>query len=314
MAKLDHLRQKKLNPADELRSLLNELEDSQSRLKSFNATQTLDLLRDLDQVYALLNHLETTGANLASEWGRFGAIQAYFRNNAGTFLRRLGGPAALAEYRPKPAPERERWWWYIHELVAAQQQRLLRQVTFGVLILLVFVGGIALAFNTILAPSPEALARVEAENDAFSAYEDGNYEEGLAAIETGLAVVPDDPSLLLIQGMLYEMLDEEEKAAQSYDRAKQAAGPPVNFYVGRGQLYIRTSQFEKAETDARAALALDEELPIAWLLLGQALESQGRRFESISAYEQAGDLALASGDSQIVVLARLALGRITSSP
>ena len=50
------------------------------------------------------------------------------------------------------------------------------------------------------------------------------------------------------------------------------------------------------------------------LFWGKLWSLKGQRFESISAYEQAGDLALENGDNEIVVLARLALGRITSSP
>lgn len=127
-------------------------------------------------------------------------------------------------------------------------------------------------------------------------------------------MVPTDPGLLILKGVLHEALKQEEQAAQSFEQAKLQIDPLAHFYLGRAQLYIRTNQSVKAEEDARAALALDDQLALAWLLLGQALESQGKRFESISAYEQAGELALASGDSQIVVLARLALGRITTSP
>jgi tetratricopeptide (TPR) repeat protein len=314
MTKLDYVRQKKLNPADELRDLLSFLEESQVQLGSLNSAQTLTLLQDLDKIYDLLAQLEATGADMPPERGRFEAIQAYLKTRASTILNKLGGPAALSEHRPTPAPDRERWWWYIHERVAAQQQRLLRQVMIGLLIMVVILGGIFIAFNTVLAPSPEALARVEAENDAFSFYDEGNYEEALAAIDRGLATVPNDPGLLLFKGVLHELLDQAEEAAQAFEQAGQHVDSQANFHLGRAQLYLRTNQLVKAEEDARAAIALDDQIALAWLLLGQSLESQGRRFESIAAYEQAGELALDSGDSQIVVLARLALGRVTTSP
>ena len=53
---------------------------------------------------------------------------------------------------------------------------------------------------------------------------------------------------------------------------------------------------------------------LGWLLLGQALEQQGQRFAAISAYERAGELALDSGQSEIVVMSRMALGRIMAVP
>jgi tetratricopeptide (TPR) repeat protein len=312
--KLDYLRQKKLNPADELRALLSSLEESAVGLNKLSSAQVLKLLQELDQVDELLSHLEAIGAGLAPERGRFEAVQAHFKHQAGTLLSRLGGPAALSEHRPRPAPKPERWWWYIHERVAAQQQRLLRQVTIVLLSVLLLLGAVFVAFNTILAPSPEAVARVEAENDAFSFYEEGDYESAIAAVDRGLAVVPNDAGLLILKGIMLEALGREAQAAESFEQARAHTEPPVNFYLARGQWYIRINQLVKAEEDARAALALDNQIPLAWLLLGQSLESQGKRFESIAAYERAGELALESGDSQIVVLSRLALGRVVTAP
>jgi tetratricopeptide (TPR) repeat protein len=312
--KVDYLRQKKLNPADELRELLSSLEESSVNLDKLSSAQALSLLQELDRVDELLAQLEATGANLAPERGRFEAAQAHLKHKAGTILNRLGGPAALSEHRPSPAPNRERWWWYIHEMVAAQQQRLLRQVAIVLVVVLLLLGAVFVAFNTILAPSPEAVARVEAENDAFSFYDEGDYEAAVAAVDRGLAVIPNDAGLLVLKGVMLEALGREAEAADSFEQAKLYTDPPVNFYLARGQLYIRTNQLVKAEEDVRAALAMDDQIALAWLLLGQSLESQGKRFESISAYEQAGELALESGDSQIVVLARLALGRVVTSP
>lgn len=314
MAKLDHVRQKKLNPADELRSILTNLEDRQPKLSALNSTQTLEILHDLDQLYILFNRLEQTGANLTSERGRFGALESQLKKKASLLLRRLGGSAALAKHRPKPEPDRAQWWWYIHEIVAIQQKQFVRRLLVGLIIILVIFAGLGILFSTILAPTPEAIARVEAENDAMSAYENGNYQEGLDAVEKGLTVVPNDPGLWLIKGVLLENLGQAEAAAQSYEQARQNVSKPIDFYIGRGQLYIRTNQPIKAENDARTALTLDDKAALPWLLLGQALESQGQRFESISAYEQASDLALENGNNEIVVLARLALGRITTTP
>ena len=73
---------------------------------------------------------------------------------------------------------------------------------------------------------------------------------------------------------------------------------------------MRTNQPEKAETDATAALAMDESAAAAWLVLGQSFELQGKRKEAMDAYEQAGKTAEANGDDEIVVIARMSLGRM----
>lgn len=315
MQKLNYLQQKKLSPADELREILNSLEERQIKVNTMDSTQALILLRDLDQAYALFNQVGATGTDLQPEHGRFQTIQARLKKSARPLLKALGGPNSLHKYRPTPAPPRqEQWWWYIHDIVTEQQQRLRRRILAVIGLILLVAGGIWLAFKTILAPSPEVIARVEAESNAYSAIDAGDYPAALAFIEAGLVKAPDDPGLLIFQGVLYEATGQEAKAAQSYDQAQARLADPLNFFVGRGQLWLRLNQPDKAEQDSRAAIEIDEDFAGAWLLLGQALEFQGKRFEAIAAYEKAGQLALDSGDNQVVVLARMALGRIGAVP
>ena len=132
------------------------------------------------------------------------------------------------------APDRAQWWWYIHEIVATQRQRLLRRVMRGILTILLIIAGLGILFNTVLAPSPEAVARVEAENDALAAYTDGDFQSGLNAVEKGLAIVPNDPGLLLIKGVLHESLGEAEAAAQSFEQARQNVDNPHRFLYRAG--------------------------------------------------------------------------------
>ncbi len=308
--KLDYVQPKKLNPSDELREILERLEARS--LRPGNAATARAWLDDLDAAYALVQRLEAGGADLPGEKGRFHAIQTRLGGKPASLLKALGGPAALAEARPRPAPESERWWWYIHELVAAQQQQQLRRLLVTIVVIVVVIGGVILAFNTVLAPSPEVVARLNAENDAYEAIDAGNYEMALAAVEGGLAQVPGDAGLLLFRGVLQQALGRAAEARQSFDTAEAGIDDPVIFLLGRSQLWLRLNRPAEAEQDARAALALDEAQSRGWLLLGQALEVQEQRFEAVLAYEQAGNVALAAGDNEVFVLARMALGRLNA--
>lgn len=310
MPKLDYLQEKKLNPADELRHLLGSLEERRLKIKSMTATQALALLRDLDRVYTLFQQLQAGGLDLLPEQGRFEAVQARLKEGAAPWLRALGGPDALHRFKPSPAPLPEQWWWFIDERVAAQKRQRLRQMATVVAVIVVVIGLIALALNTVLAPSPEVVARVEAENTAFRALEAGDVPAALAAVETGLSQAPDNPDLLLFKAVLQETLGQTGEAAQNFARVEALYNDPLTFYLSRSQLELRVNQFEKAERDARAALDIDDSSPQAWLFLGQSLELQGRRFQAVPAYEKAGQLALEQGDNEVVVLARLALGRL----
>jgi tetratricopeptide (TPR) repeat protein len=303
-SKLDYFQKKGLNPADELRRLIDSLEEYAPKLRSFDLTQARLLLRDLDKTASLFEQLETTELDLVPEQSRFATIEFFYKKNA----------ARIAEYRPSPPPDRDHWWWYLHELVAEQQRRLLRRIATVVITILVVIVGLVIAFNTILAPSPEAIARLEAENESLAAVEEGDYDLALLAIEKGLSVVPEDASLWLIKGVIQQLREEEDQAAESFDQAKVNLDDMATFHLGLGQLYYRTGQPEKAEEEARTAIELNDKLSTSWLLLGQALEAQDRKFEAIPAYQNAGDIALENGDSEVVVLARLALSRVGFGP
>jgi tetratricopeptide (TPR) repeat protein len=312
MSKLDYLQQKKLNPADELREILASLEERQSQLKSFNAEKARTFLLDLDRLDTLFHELELAGLDLLPEQGRFQSLQNGLKKKAALLLRLLGGQAALSALRPAPTPPPEKWWWYLDQLAAAQRQRWLRQVALVTGVIVLFVGGLVVLFRTVLAPSPEVLARLEAENKAYEAVDSRQYQTALASVEQGLAKVPGDPELLLLQGVLQEVLGED--AAATFDQAKAHFNEPLDFYLIRSQLQLRVGQLVKAEADARAALELDQNSAKSWFLLGQTLEAQDKLSEAVLAYQKASELAVDSGDGEIVVMARLALGRLATGP
>ena len=56
-SKLDYLQQKKLNPADDLRETLSDLEVVQPRIKSLDAARVLEMLHNMDTAQQLLTQL-----------------------------------------------------------------------------------------------------------------------------------------------------------------------------------------------------------------------------------------------------------------
>ena len=147
--------------------------------------------------------------------------------------------------------------------------------------------------------------------DALLAFDEEDLPGALAVLERGLEKVPGDAGILMMQGVFLELLERPGEAEAAFEQAQVAMDDMEGFHLGRGQIYLRTNQFEKAEAAARAALELNENMAAGWLLLGQALESQSRRLLAAQAYEKAGELALDSDQNEIVVLARLGLGRVS---
>jgi tetratricopeptide (TPR) repeat protein len=314
MSKLEYLQQKKLNPADDLRALLDSLEERRVKVKTLEAQAAFQVLHDLDEVQSRLQELEAAGLDLLAERGRFESIQHRFQKEAASLLKALGGAAALTAQRPQPLPPAESWWWYLDEWVARQQRRLIRQIGLIVGVIILLLGGLYVAFQTVLAPAPEVIARLEAENSAMAALDQGDYRAALAAVEQGLQQVPGEASLLLLQGVIQEIMGDAAGAAQSFQATQEHVAQPIDFYLGRSRLYLRVNRLTEGEADARSALKLDQKSAGAWLLLGQTLEFQDQRAEAIAAYQQAADLAAVSGENEIFVTARMAVARIGSSP
>jgi tetratricopeptide (TPR) repeat protein len=233
---------------------------------------------------------------------------------AALLLKTIGGPTVLREHRPTPPPPPEQWWWYMNEMVSAQNQRLMRRLIIGLVIVLLIIGAVVLAFNTILKPSEEVVVRINTENDANYAVEDGNYDEALTIIEEGLAKVPDDPGLLLFKGVLHQVLGDEELAEQTFVQVQEILDDPVSFHLARAQLYLRVNQLEWAEAEALIALELDEDFARTWLTLGQALEFQGKVLEAVEAYEKAGKFAFDNNENEVYVLSRMAIARLSQIP
>ncbi|RME77432.1 MAG: hypothetical protein D6784_03685 [Chloroflexi bacterium] len=311
MPKVVYVPEKKLNPADELRTLLTALEERHVRLKLLGETQATDILRDMDRAVQLFADLQASGLDLTPEAGRFEAFQNRLRRSAGLLLRRLGGASALRRARPDPAPDpATHWWWYIDELVARQRRQTLRRLAIVAGVVLVILAGVWLVFQTILAPDPLVVARVEAENEANFALEAGDMQAALAALDAGLEKVPNDPNLLLFKAVLLDALGQPEQAAPLLVQARQAITDPVAFNLHRAQLEMRVDLPAQAEQHIREVLEKVPDSANGWLLLAQSLEAQQKYPEAVAAYQKASELAEAQNNEEIVVLARVSLAQL----
>jgi Tfp pilus assembly protein PilF len=308
--KLDYVQEKNLGPADDLRQKISHLEEMLSKISQLTSSQGVAALCNLDEIMVMLNQLEAVGLDVRPEQGRVQAIQGRLQKNAARLLTVVGGPAVLSQQRPSPPPLPEQWWWYIDQQVAAARQHLVRRVGWGAVIVFLLVIGLVVLFNTVLAPSPETVARLKAENGAYAAADQGDYRLALTAINEGLTQSPNDSFLLMFKGVLYQLLKEDQIAAQSFALAQQKLNNPKEFYLGRGQLYLRLNQIDLAEPDIEAALKLDNRFARTWLLKGQMFESRGQSRDALQAYEEAGRLALDQGEDEIYVLSRMSIVRL----
>ena len=312
--KLSFVQGKKLSPADDLREELSRLEDVLPGIKALDSAQVVKLLHELDHVVATFEKLDPAGDALTAEWSRFQAVQGRLKQDASKLLKLLGGTESLARQRPEPAPPADHWWWYLDKMVAQKRQYNLKRISTLIVIVLVIVGGIVILLNTVFKPSPEAVARLNAEGNAYAAVEqEGDFAKALAAIDEGLAVAPNDPSMLAIKGVVLQLLGREAEAEDVFAQVKKNLNDPIAYHLTLAQVYLRLGQPEQTERETRAALALNDEFARSWLLLGQSLEMQGKYIEAIDAYETTGEIASQNDENEIYVMSRMALAHLSEA-
>ncbi len=312
--KLRYLQHKNFNAADELRDRLTRLEGYLAKIKKIDQAEALALLSDMDRTSQIFDELTVAGVNLAPEAGRFGSIERRLRKNAKIFLKVIGGPAMLQKNLPAPSPSANHWWWQIDQIVAARRRQGQRRMMLTAAAVLLVIAGITIAMQTVFAPDPAVIARVNAENQAFTALSAGDSQAALAAIETGLVDVPGEANLLLFKAVLLDVLGDETTSAEVAEQAMVALADPVTFHLSRARLELQLNQPQKAEEQCRLALELDDTSAIGWFVLGQTLEAQNDRGGAVSAYEKAADLAENNDDSELVVMIRMSMGRLMMSP
>ncbi len=110
---------------------------------------------------------------------------------------------------------------------------------------------------------------------------------------------------MILHGVVAEVLGDPAAAEQSWQQARSLLqGDEAQFLTERGQSYLRAQQTAKAIDDLQAAIVLDPASARAHLVLGGALDAEGRYQEAMRAYEQASELADAADNAELTVMAR----------
>lgn len=307
-----NLIQEKLTPADDLREILGQCELQVVALKGSGA-QAADFLGLLDKAHSLFHRLEAKGVDLRAERTRWETIEGQLDSRARVLVREVEKAGGLEQLRETTEPTPDRWWWFLDDKVRRQQKRLLRRCIITGSIALMGLIIAALLYQRFLAPDPLTVKRFRLERQAEQAIQQGDLESALTHYQALRKLAPDDPQVILGQGVLYEVLGQEQLAEQAYARARELLGNRQEFFTTRGMIYLELDQWEAAQSDSEAALALNPESALAYFILGNAHEAQGQLSEALKAFEQAADLALAQEDNSFYALIKFRLGVLMGS-
>jgi tetratricopeptide (TPR) repeat protein len=128
----------------------------------------------------------------------------------------------------------------------------------------------------------------------------GRKEEALAELEAMVQQNNDLEAMIQI-GDIHRRNDEFDKAIHTYNRAAQILGKDIpkeywQLYYVRGMSYERLGQWDKAESDLKAALAFQPDHPMVLNYLGYAWADQGVNLqESLDLIRKAADLEPTDG-------------------
>lgn len=288
-----------LSGADELRLRIDHAE----KILRFDTPDAArDLLATLHEAHRMADQLErdSPGIDLRPERARLSGLDDRALRNAKSLVKALGGMAAFEQFRKQFDAQPDDLWWQLDAKIALDRRRLLqRLVTMGVV--LAALGVIVFLARDFLFPyNPvsDAVSNASVKLDA------GDLPAALAEVEAGLLVAPDSMELLAWKGILLRLMGDEQGSAQAFDASRQYARDEVEFYLMRGQAYIRFGRYDDVIADADAVLAIAPNSAEAYYLRATGYEGKGNIYQAMLDVDQSAQLAQAAGNDALYALAR----------
>ncbi len=308
MAEAVKVTQEQIMGAGSLGSQLDQLDNLIGRLGLGDRRNGRAILLLMDQIDGQFNERRAQRAAIQAEESQFEASSASLKKEARRLIEEMGGEAALQEERAARKPPASAWWWFLDDYLARKRSQAIRKNIKIAVVVLVVIGILAGAYQLFLAPDPKTVAVYNALNDSQNLASQGNYADAWSQLQKGLAVAPDDPELLIMEGILYTVQGQAQQAAEAFTSAQAKIQNDELFYVTQSQDYLTINQPALGAQSAQAAIKVNANSAKGYFLLGSAQEIEGDATAAYASYNKAAQLAEAAGDSTIVVQAKVKLG------
>lgn len=130
-------------------------------------------------------------------------------------------------------------------------------------------------------------------------FEQGKYEEAVAAYDEYLKLNPTHVKSIYNKGRAYEELGQYDKALETFRRALEIDGKNVAALLSVGQYYYRKEDYKNAAFNFDKAVTIDDSNSKAHFLLGRSYHLQGMVKEAMGAYDNAISLNKELGDAYL---------------
>jgi predicted Zn-dependent protease len=217
-----------------------------------------------------------------------------------------GGLPALRERHP-PA---ESFWWQLDAEVARRRTQMIRRALVTLVIIVGAVGGALWAVDFFFPPDPRAVILVNTNADIDQLIMEQKWDEALEVVERAQQQLPNEPELLIWEGVLAEQLGDTVRSAAALEQARQlVADQPASFWVLVGNHRLMVGNLAGAEQAGQEALAIAPDDAQATFLLGGVAEARGDTFAAVDLFNRVFDLA-EQDNPQLAVIARVRMGNL----
>ncbi len=288
---------------DNLRKMIEEYKDYVLNI-DYPDRQIIEMLTLRDEIENLLLNLEKKRTDLETDKVRLETFDTIIRKKMKKVHRKLTASLNPLPYREERKIPRSHWWWYLDELLKEKRARARKRwlVRGGIAAVVLLAAYIIL---TKVVPPPKQ--SVIYQEEANRLYEEGKLDEAIEIYRKAQDLEPDDSTIPLMLGMIYEDKGLLDRANDYFERARLLSSQKIDFYNSRGMVYFQTGKLDKATLDVKKALEIHPNSAFSHFLLGNIYEMENKIAEAIAEYQIVSDL---DQDPQLTVMARFKMGMI----
>lgn len=257
-----------------------------------------------DEIEDLLLNLGKKGTDLVADKVRLETFDTMVKKKMKTVFRKTTASINPLPYREEREIPRSHWWWYLDELLKEKKSQmrkrwLIRGGIATIALLAVYI------VMTRVVPKPKQSVIYEEEADRL--YQEGKLDEAIKIYRKAQDLDPDNSTISLMLGMIYEDKGLMEEANDYFERARLLSSQKIDFYNSRGMTYFQMGKLDKAVLDAKKALEIDPDNAFSHFLLGSTYEAENKIPEALAEYQIVSDL---DQDPQLTVMARFKMGML----
>ena len=286
-----------------LRDLVRELELEVSRLAGAGE-EALDVLHLRDRIEDELALRRAAHQDVRAEETRVQTVDNILERRAPLLMSELRSIGGLPGIRQRENPPEERWWYYLDLEVGEKRRKSAIRTSITIVAILVAVLGINFVMNRLSGLTPEEKVARGHMGSAEQAIVAGNVDEAITYYELALETDPSLGSAHASLGVLYELSGRTREAEASLAKARELIPELVQYLATVARAYETVGLTDKALDTIEQALEIDPDSAQATFIRGGIHESMGDSQQAIADFERASELARASGEDALYVLAR----------